>query len=112
MKKKLHPFHASLTYTFTKAHLEVCANCGKAHAEHSEASCLFDSTVFRKQDLMRFFDHVMRHGGHIAIASGPFILKQAIKVQTVDTQAYRGQADIRTIGDAVLEENVNAAKRT
>jgi len=106
-----HRFAASLKYTFSKYHLEECTQCGKPKAEHAEGKCLFESTVFRSNELLDFFELMMRKGGVLTLKVGTQTLTQKITVSAIDQGANMAMGDIRSEGEAFLGDGSDASKR-
>jgi hypothetical protein len=111
MKLHGHKFRADLKYTFSRYHLEGCTQCGKPEGEHAKGKCLFESTVYRPNELLAFFEELMRKGGVLTIKAGKQTLTQKITGTAVDQGANMVMGDIRVDGDAYLEDTADAPKR-
>ena len=112
MKLHGHKFRADLKYTFSRYHLEGCTQCGKPKEEHAHGKCLFESTVYRPKELLEFFELLMRKGGVLTIKVGAQTLSQKVGGVALDQGVNMVMGDIRTEGDAFLEDTANAKKRT
>lgn len=104
MKLHGHTFSANLKYTFSRYRLEHCKHCRKPREEHVDGKCLFEATIFKQNELMEFFELLMRKGGVLTLKVGRHSLSQKIRVPAVDQGANTVTGDIRTEGDAFLVE--------
>lgn len=111
MKPKGHRFSASLKYTFSRHNLEGCTQCGKSRNEHADGKCLFDSSVYKPSELLEFFELLLRKGGVLTLKAGAKTLTQKITVLAVDQGVNLAMGDIRSDGEAFLEEVADAKKR-
>lgn len=82
----------------------MCTQCGKPQSEHAEGKCLFESTYFKQQELMAFFELLLKKGGTLSITAGKYTMTQKIGVAAVTQNANVMLGDIRSDGDAFLEE--------
>lgn len=105
MKPAGHKFSASLKYTFSRYRMELCTQCGKSRDEHVDGKCLFESTIFKQNELMAFFEALLRKGGTLSIKAGKYTMTQKIKLPAVDQGANLVVGDLRSDGDAFLEED-------
>jgi len=111
MKLHGHKFSADLKYTFSRYHLEGCTQCGKKKEEHAKGKCLFESTVYRPNELLEFFELFMRKGGVLTLKVGTKTLMQKFGGVAVDQGANMVMGDFRAEGDAFLEDTADAPKR-
>lgn len=104
MKPKGHSFEAHLKYTFSRYRLELCTQCHKPREEHTDGKCLFESTIFKSNELMDFFKLLVKDGGKLTITTGKYTMTQKIDAHSVSQNANVLLGDIRSDGDAFLEE--------
>jgi hypothetical protein len=102
MKLKGHKFRADLKYTFSRYHLEGCTQCGKPEGEHADGKCLFESTIYRPNELLEFFELFMRKGGTLTLTVGTQTLTQKIHGVAIDQGANLVMGDFRSEGEAFL----------
>jgi hypothetical protein len=104
VKPKGHRFEAHLKYTFSRYRLEMCTQCNKPRDEHVDGKCIFESTIFKSHELMDFFELLLKSGGTLSITAGKHTMTQKIKAHSTNQTANGMLGDIRSDGDAFLEE--------
>lgn len=97
-------FNARIRYTFSRYSLETCTQCGKPTKEHVDGKCLFESTIFKQQEVLTFFEALIRKGGVLTITTGKQTLRQKIKALSMEQRANGVSGEILTDGDVFLEE--------
>ena len=105
-----HTLNAYLQYRISNE-IETCKHCHKYQNQHADGSCLFESTTYDQQDVKKFFDQLLFHGGEITITAGKSSLRQKIGGSCVDHTVIAITGNWQTSGpaDLTLEEETRAS---